>query len=125
MYIELNCLNLCIFISVSLLVIALDMSLFFWLILLIIIYLIYSKFLYAERKQIKEDLEDQYKSILDKNAQEMEDMKKTFEEKLKEAEQKGVISICLYIVVMKLLDNNFVTLIFSTSEISNSLIINM
>lgn len=55
----------------------------------------------------------------------MEDMKKTFEEKLKEAEQKGVISICLYIVVMKLLDNNFVTLIFSTSEISNSLIINM
>lgn len=93
MYIELNCLNLCIFISVSLLVIALDLSLFFWLILLIIIYLIYSKFLYAERKQIKEDLEDQYKSILDKNAQEMEDMKKTFEEKLKEAEQKGVISI--------------------------------
>lgn len=66
---------------------------FFWLILLIIIYLIYSKFLYAERKQIKEELEDQYQSILDKNAQEMEDMKKTFEEKLKEAEQKGVISI--------------------------------
>lgn len=83
------------------------------------------KFFYAERKQIKEELEDQYQSILDKNAQEMEDMKKTFEEKLKEAEQKGVISICLYIVVMKLLDNNFVTLIFSTSEISNSLIINM
>lgn len=117
-----NC-NLSIY--ASLLVIALDMSLFFWLILLIIIYLIYSKFLYAERKQIKEELEDQYQSILDKNAQEMEDMKKTFEEKLKEAEQKGVISICLYIVVMKLLDNNFVTLIFSTSEISNSLIINM
>ncbi|XP_062578631.1 kinesin-like protein KIF28P isoform X1 [Saccostrea cucullata] len=42
-----------------------------------------------EKKQIKEELEDQYKSILDKNAQEMEDMKKTFEEKLKEAEQKG------------------------------------
>lgn len=42
-----------------------------------------------ERQQIKEELEDQYKSILDKNAQEMEDMKKTFEEKLKEAEQKG------------------------------------
>lgn len=117
-----NC-NLSIY--ASLLVIALDMSHFFWLILLIIIYLIYSKFLYAERKQIKEELEDQYQSILDKNAQEMEDMKKTFEEKLKEAEQKGVISICLYIVVMKLLDNNFVTLIFSTSEISNSLIINM
>lgn len=85
-----NC-NLSIY--ASLLVIALDMSLFFWLILLIIIYLIYSKFLYAERKQIKEELEDQYQSILDKNAQEMEDMKKTFEEKLKEAEQKGVISI--------------------------------
>lgn len=49
------------------------------------------QFPYAERKQIKEELEDQYKSILDKNAQEMEDMKKTFEEKLKEAEQKGVI----------------------------------
>lgn len=114
-----NC-NLSIY--ASLLVIALDMSHFFWLILLIIIYLIYSKFLYAERKQIKEELEDQYQSILDKNAQEMEDMKKTFEEKLKEAEQKGVISICLYIVVMKLLDNNFVTLIFSTSEISNSVI---
>lgn len=85
-----NC-NLSIY--ASLLVIALDMSLFFWLILLIIIFLIYSKFLYAERKQIKEELEDQYQSILDKNAQEMEDMKKTFEEKLKEAEQKGVISI--------------------------------
>lgn len=49
------------------------------------------QFPYAERQQIKEELEDQYKSILDKNAQEMEDMKKTFEEKLKEAEQKGVI----------------------------------
>lgn len=98
---------------------------FFWLILLIIIFFNLFKFFYAERKQIKEELEDQYQSILDKNAQEMEDMKKTFEEKLKEAEQKGVISICLYIVVMKLLDNNFVTLIFSTSEISNSLIINL
>nr|XP_022323498.1 kinesin-like protein KIF28P isoform X1 [Crassostrea virginica] len=42
-----------------------------------------------ERAQIKSELEDQYKSILDKNAQEMEDMKKTFEERLKEAEQKG------------------------------------
>ena len=44
----------------------------------------------TERAQIKSELEDQYKSILDKNAQEMEDMKKTFEERLKEAEQKGV-----------------------------------
>lgn len=44
----------------------------------------------TERAQIKLELEDQYKSILDKNAQEMEDMKKTFEERLKEAEQKGV-----------------------------------
>jgi hypothetical protein len=44
----------------------------------------------VERAQIKSELEDQYKSILDKNAQEMEDMKKSFEEKLKEAEQKGV-----------------------------------
>lgn len=44
----------------------------------------------AERAQIKAELEDQYKSILDKNAQEMEDMKKSFEDKLKEAELKGV-----------------------------------
>lgn len=85
-----NC-NLSLYASLP--VISLDMSLFFWLILLIIIFFNLFKFFYAERKQIKEELEDQYQSILDKNAQEMEDMKKTFEEKLKEAEQKGVISI--------------------------------
>lgn len=51
------------------------------------------KFFYVERKQIKEELEDQYQLILDKNVQEMEDMKKIFEEKLKEVEQKGVILI--------------------------------
>ena len=49
----------------------------------------------TERAQIKLELEDQYKSILDKNAQEMEDMKKTFEERLKEAEQKGVSFLCI------------------------------
>lgn len=122
---DISIMNCNFLIYVFLLVIVLDMFFFFWFILLIIIYLIYLKFFYVERKQIKEELEDQYQLILDKNVQEMEDMKKIFEEKLKEVEQKGVILICLYIVVMKLLDNNFVILIFFILEILNFLIINM
>lgn len=84
-----NC-NLSLYASLP--VISLDMSLFSGSFCWLSFFNLF-KFFYAERKQIKEELEDQYQSILDKNAQEMEDMKKTFEEKLKEAEQKGVISI--------------------------------
>lgn len=93
MYIELNCFNLCIFIFVFLLVIVLDMFFFFLVYFVDYYFFNLFKFFYVERKQIKEELEDQYQLILDKNVQEMEDMKKIFEEKLKEVEQKGVILI--------------------------------
>lgn len=119
-YNELYCFNLCIFIGNSF------GYVFFFLVYFVDYYFFnLFKFFYVERKQIKEELEDQYQLILDKNVQEMEDMKKIFEEKLKEVEQKGVILICLYIVVMKLLDNNFVILIFFILEILNFLIINL
>ncbi|KAK3106540.1 hypothetical protein FSP39_022244 [Pinctada imbricata] len=42
-----------------------------------------------ERAQIKAEMEDQYKSILEKNQLEMEEMRKTFEEKLKETQGTG------------------------------------
>ena len=52
-----------------------------------------------ERAQIKAEMEEQYKSILEKNQQEMEEMRKTFEEKLKASVRFNNYSCILYVLI--------------------------
>lgn len=54
-----------------------------------------------EREKIKQELDEEYKSILDKNQKEMEEMKKTFEERLKEQGAVSFMMFCQFIYFLK------------------------
>ena len=44
--------------------------------------------LFSERAQLKKELEDEYKSMLEKNKMEMENMEKEFQKRLEDAQKE-------------------------------------
>ena len=60
--------------------------------------------LFSEKKQLKQQLEEEYRAQLEENAREMEEMKKSYEEKLKQsAENEGEVCATLILLLFFIL----------------------